>query len=157
MQVVGLDDLRKQAVRGDWENRGASLSDLASLEADFAYPSRWYGVESEGKVNAVFEVSSAPNYLKNMKVHFAPDFSLDLEGLDYDGAKSIIFGVVDALGAIFTYHLRCLGDGTSQVKIYNDSQDVRLIFYHFCRYLEDSYPDKYKFKFYGKWLEIHSK
>jgi len=156
---VGLIDEEKRAlIRGEWENRGATLSDLSTFDSEFACTEKWFGVFDNGKTEAIFNVRQAPNYLKNMRVIFAPDIRIDEEGGDYEEAKPIVLRMVDILAKIFSYHLMDLKDGNNDYfKIYSDHREVRLIFYEFCRYIENQFPEKYKLKFYGKWIEIHAR
>lgn len=158
MQISTIDYSHKSQLRDEWEARGASHSDLATLDSELACPERWYAISKDGKTKAVFDVRQAPKYFKNMKVIFAPDICFDDNEIEYENAVPIIDEMVDILAEIFGYHLNDLEQGNNNFfKIYSDHREVRLIFYEFCKYLKGKYPDRYKLKFYGKWIEIHQR
>jgi hypothetical protein len=157
LYVIQLDGTIKERIRAEWKQREASLSDLSTLDSAFACSENWFGVVNGDKTEAVFDARQALKYIKNMQVIFAPDIRIDDESGDYEHAKKTVLYMVDILGEVFAYHLRDLQHGNNDYfKIYSDHQEVRFIFYEFCNYLKEQYPDKYSLKFYGKWIEIHS-
>jgi len=153
-----LDETGKTNIQAEWGNCGGTSENLSTLEIEFASNVDWFAVEEGTKTIAVFEIRQAPSYIKNMKVLFAPDVVSRFDHLSYAEAKPLVTRMINALGAIFEYLLSGLANGISRsFKIYSDQDEVRFIFYEFCRYLEKEFPDKYEIKIYRKWLDIMAK
>ena len=157
MEIIKLKEADKKQIRSEWETRGASLNKLATLDVEFASNNKWFAVTDENKTEAIFNIRQTPICLKNMEVIFAPDIDFNSDELDYKAVKQIIVQTVNILALIFSYHLNDLAEGNNKLnKIYSDHKELRLIFYKFCEHLEKEDPEKYEFKTYGKWIEIHS-
>jgi len=160
LTVVDLDAAGRLAAREEWAGLPSiSSDDLMALDTHFCQSClEWKAIQQAGKTLAIFEIRTYPaNFIKNMHVMFAPDFDLDLEGMDPATADDEVERLIATLAAIFEYFVSRLdGQGTRCIKIRNDHQPVLVIFFEFAKYLATTYSESYKIKYYGKWIELHS-
>lgn len=158
MQIRQVNEEDKASIRNEWATRGATLSELSLLDHEFACNLKWFAVVDGDKTETLFDVRQAPNYIKNMKVIFAPDIDIDERAGDYNKAKPVVIKIVNILATILQHHFEHINEwNRDYIKIYSDHEKVYLFFYEFCKHLEEKYSDQLELKLYGKWIEIHPK
>lgn len=166
MQLHELTENEKKLLSKLWRELGASVSKISSLESCLFASSgaKWYKVvDDDNKTLAIFEVLRVPingsRYYKNMRIDFAPDLDIKEEGESFESAKRNLEIVVEVLSLIFaTLVVKIEQKGEPDtLKIFNDDDNVRTIFYKFAEFLSVEYPEKYSATFYNKWIEITAK
>jgi hypothetical protein len=149
---------KESAVQG-WTGNGVARSGIMFiLDEMLSGDSEWNVIIAGGTNIAVFDVrhvpAGNPNYHKALRIYFAPSLNPD-DGQSVEEVEEMIDKVVKSLAYAFKYMLEGAKETNEQlVKIYSQHPHMLSIFREFVLYLTQNYPNLYKGKFYGKWVEI---
>ncbi len=160
MTIKKLDkDSLKKGVLEEWTQKGLSPSSCMEIEdalLDACHD--WYAVTDNGDTLLVFEIRRAVNkFIKTLKLYYGPRFDSNFEksGVDLDAIESMLGVVVQSFGVVFAMLINEAKDTIDRTfKIHSDHPMERMFFVEIAKILRKEYPNQYKAKFYGKWIEI---
>ena len=159
MNIKKLDgESHKKGVLDEWQQKGLSTSRRMDIEDAFLDDCHeWHAVTNNGDTLLIFEIRRAANkFIKTLKIYYGPKFDSNFEesGTDLDNIESMV-NVFKSFGAIFAKLVDEAKDTLNRTfKIYSDHPFEQIFFVEIAKILKSKYPDKYKTKFYGKWIEI---
>ena len=153
----------KEQLLQEWKNIPSCNVDALFAVAEDLYinSSEWFLVKSatDGTKFAVFDIRQvpphSPQWHKSLRIHFSPLINVDMSGEDYESAAQQLRKVVAILAHAFERML-VLAETTKDktCKIHCEHKMVKVIFWKFAEHLDQTYPESYSVKFYGKWVEI---
>ncbi len=156
------EDVLKKNVLNEWQANGLSVSRCMEIEdtliGDCNDCHDWYAVKNNGDTLLIFEVRRAVNrFIKTLKIYYGPDFDSNFadSGADLEAIESVLEVVVKSFGFVFAELIDQAKDTLDRTfKIYSDHSMERLFFIEIAKVLKTEYPDQYRAKFYGKWIEV---
>ena len=160
MDIKELDkESLKKSVLDEWEKKGLPASRSMEIEDALLDDCHdWYAVTDNGNTLLVFEVRRAlKKFIKTLKLYYGPQFDSDIidTGAEVETIESMLEMVFVTFGAVFAALVDQAKDTLDRkFKIHSDHPMERLFFMEIAKVLRREYPDQYKAKFYGKWIEV---
>ncbi|NDV20985.1 hypothetical protein GO013_16360 [Pseudodesulfovibrio sp. JC047] len=160
MSILELNDSPlKAAILEEWQKDDIAPSRKMEMEDAFLDNCHdWYAIKDKNKTILVFEVRKAlNNYIKTLKIYYGPQFDSNFEelGAEIDELENMLSIVVQTFGYIFETLIDKAKDTLDRTfKIHSSHPMERIFFMEIAKDLKKEYPNEYKAKFYGNWIEI---